>query len=92
MSSTELADGGFLTREQFGPRTDRWPLADQKLSPTPAGQLLLLGLARKPRGGKPVVNRARARSSWVAWLLRPLPLTDHTFVRLIAPVGLRRAT
>jgi hypothetical protein len=80
------------SREPVGPRTDGGPLADQKLSPTVAGQLLLLGLARKPRAGKTVVNRARARSSWVAWLLRPLPLTDHTFVRLIASVGLRRAT
>ncbi len=28
--------------------TDWWPPADQKLSPTVAQQLLLVGLARKP--------------------------------------------
>ena len=46
-----------------------------------SGQELEEAPSRKTAGGS-----ARAGSSWVACLLRPLPLTDHAFPRLITPV------
>ena len=73
-------------------RAGWWPRAGQKLSPAVAGTSLLAGAAHLPRAGKPLVDPPAPGSSWVACLLRPLPLTDHAFLCLITPVVVKTAT
>jgi hypothetical protein len=43
-------------------------------------------IAGSPELANPLVDLPEPGSSWVACLLRPLPLTDHAFLRLITPV------